>query len=783
MAKTKAERAAEFAGMLAAGIMDAQVKGDPRAATKQVVIGALRRHYGSDGTTVVKDLVRHISRTYLTVPFAARLIMHDVVEEAVLEWLPERSVMRAVTMGAFPLLTATIESLLARPTVTEDEIVNGLLPTFTTQFNTVTNTTGGHVADHPPAPGPVAAPPVPSYIEARGKLNDRVGTVIDRLLSIAELGSRKGNDPNPEVEGVAAMLRTAIVEEVTAAATDSVNKLISPWGEADITRLASADNPTFLGDRRVVSLIGTFVASYHRRHPGPMSAETEDAIDAFLDGYGVPKALQGPLRNVLKLENVESAADRVEDAVWPAVLHTFRLGFSLPVGGAALILITVSVLTLALQAVFLNEYDVALKTLSGFEIARRAVGFLLNAVYQVTVPTLYIVIAIVVGFPFLGIRRHPNGGWTMFRPTKPAPLPWHLDRRTNESEEAWKARVDRAKTGINQDVIADEEERFAAENEEFEEMDDDWRKAFRHSLVLRAGAIVATIVVGTILVVVAGIVVSIPTYQYLTIIQFVVIGVIGFHIVWLGDDLANAVRKATAKKDEHPAGDKHDKTIKRLRKISGTMTIIIGAAAFTYSVAILLAPWTWALVTLLPTYLLLGLAVFLVSRILFGDSEDAPHDVQHDSANQRRFVHKVVAGIFGFAGATLFVTSMLLSVAVHGYGWYQDCKGYEDTYECAFASDDGYSQYVDNRDRWEALRDRSAKALAKRHKPSGDSCVLATKDVNAINVQYRTSVLSSAADGLDVDVCSMLSSDGGLRTRFPKWSKTCAAQRVACKKG
>lgn len=779
--KTKAERTAEFVGMLAAGIMDAALKPDPRTATKQSVIDALRKHYGRHGTTVVKDLVSHVAKTYLTLPFAARLIMHDIVEEAILEWLPERSVMRTVATGAFPILTATIESLLAKPTITEDEIVHAMLPTFTNQFNAITGT-GGPVADphhhpdphHPAAAAPTVTTGTPNYIDKRAKLEESVRNIIDRLLHIAEIGSRMGKDPNPEVEGVAAMLRTAIMEEVSLAETESVNTLIAPWGDELIAQLLAADNTAFLGNERVQRLISTFIGTYHERHPGTVSAKTADAMDAFLEGSGVPSALREAMKKLLKLENMETVADVVENTVYPGILWSFRVAFALPIGVAAMVLGAVAVLTLGVQTFVLNEYEIARDTLSGFEFARRAIGFALNAAYQLTVPGMYLLVALLVGGPFLGARRLPDGTWTWGKPTKPTdPLP-----------------------GSEPPGVTLEEHK-ANQLSAYENDADEWRRVYRRSLFMRGMLIPFTLIVGTILVVLAGLVVSIPTYQHLTLIEFVVIAVIGFHILWLGDDLANKVRETTTPTTEehHAEGadgahadahgkEKHEKRITRIRKISATMTLIVAAAAFTYFVAIHLAPWAWAVGTLLPVYLLLALSVFIVSRILFGDSSDAPHDVQEDSGKQRRFVHKVVAGTLGFGGAALFVTSMALSVAVHGFGWYQSCKGYEGTYECSWASEDGYAQYVDSPDRWEALRDNSAKALRTRKKPTGDSCVIATKEVSRIEAAYRTSVLSGPDVVTDNDgVCESLASDVELRKRFPKWAKTCAVQHVVCEKG
>lgn len=648
---------------------------------------------------------------------------------------------------------------------------------------------------------PAAAPALPNYIDARAKLADPVGAIIDRLLALAELGSRKGKDPNPEVEGVAAMLRTAITEEVSAAETESVNKLITPWGDALIAQLLAADNPTFLGNERVQRLIGTFMGCYYKRHPSVVSSETADAMDTFLEGYGVPAKLREPLKKLLNLDTIESAADKIENTVYPGLLWSMRVWFSLPVFGAAVILGTATVLTLGVQTFVLNEYAVAVETLSGFELARRTIGFALNAAYQLAVPGFYLLVAILVAFPFMGIRRRrKDSAWWMLtwgRPTKPTPLPWRLKQRADETPEVFEARIERAKLGITAETRTAEEARYATAYEEYEEMDDDWRAAYRRSLFMRAAIVVATLIVGTILVVVAGLVVSIPTYQHMTVIQMVVVAVINFHILWLGDDLANAIRASTTKEPEHAATqgghaathahaeEAHEKRITRIRKIAGTMTIIVAAAAFTYAVAIELAPWHWAVGTLLPVYLMLGLAVFIVSRILFGDSSDAPHDVQEDSAKQRRFVHKVVAGSFGFGGAAVFVTSMALSVAVHGYGWWQACQGYEGTNECSLFHN-GYGQYVDSPDRWEALRDRSAKALPKRAKPKpvGDSCVIATKEVSRIEAAYRTTVLSSPDVVTDSNgVCDSLAMDLELRRQFPDWAKTCAVQNVACKKG
>lgn len=770
---------------------------------KRQLLGALLgrilpEFYPADKVLNPNGLLQIIVAIYLAVPPEWRFVAHEVIEGSIDAWLPEDSPFKNALHDTFAATHFATEAFLSRNDLTDEKIRAKLGPTLQERFTHY----GGTVSDHNHE-APAAAPALPNYIDKRAKLADPVGAIIDRLLALAELGSRKGKDPNPEVEGVAAMLRTAITEEVSAAETDSVNKLITPWGDAFITQLLAADNPTFLGNERVQRLIGTFMGCYHKRHPGMVTPETADAMDTFLEGYGVPSQLRGPLKKLLNLDNIESAADKIENTVYPGLLWSMRGWFSLPVSGAAFILGMVTVLTLGVQTFILNEYTVALETLSGFELARRAIGFVLNAAYQLAVPGFYLLVAILVALPFMGIRRRrKDGAWWMLtwgRPTKPTLLPWHLKPRADEKAEAFEARLQRAKLGITAETRTAEEARYAQEYEEYEEMDDDWRAAFRRSLFVRAAIVVVTLIVGTILVVVAGLVVSIPTYQHMTVIQMVVVAVINFHILWLGDDLANAIRASTTKEPEHAhaaaegehaaagahAEEAHEKRITRIRKIAGTMTIIVAAAAFTYAVAIELAPWHWAVGTLLPVYLMLGLAVFIVSRILFGDSSDAPHDVQEDSGKQRRFVHKVVAGTFGFGGAVVFVTSMALSVAIHGYGWWQACQGFEGTDECSLFHN-GYGQYVDSPDRWEALRDRSAKALPKRAKPKpvGNSCVIATKEVSAIEADYRTSVLSGTTVVADsAGVCESLADDVELRKRFPDWSKTCAVQRVACKKG
>lgn len=509
----------------------------------------------------------------------------------------------------------------------------------------------------------------------------------------------------------------------------------------------------------------------HPKPPSFFAKKFEEALPVLV--AGAKRIFTGKNAEIVADES-EKVLDKIENVAYPAMLWTFRMGFSLPVFAAALLLGAVTVPTIVVQTLFLNEYAIAFNELSGFEIARRTFGFLLNVTYQITVPMGYLVVALLVASPFLGIRRRPDGTWTWWRPTRPEdPLP-----------------------GSEPPGVTLEEHK-ANRLRDFENDDDGWREAFRESLFLRAGIIIVTLVVGTILVAMGGMVALIPTYQHLTLLQYLVISIVSFHILWLGDDLANAVRTAVTEKPEGHAptaggdGHGHDETheeqlrstVKRLRKIMGTLTLIVTVAGLTYLVAIELSPWLWAVGTLLVTYLMLALAVFLVSRMLFGDSWDAPNDLREDSAKQRRFAHKTVAAILGFGGVTVFAVSMLTSVVFHGYGWVQDCKGYEETAQCSLFAN-GYGEYVDSQERWGALRDRSAKSLTKRTKPVGNACIIATKKVDFINTKYQTSVLSGPDVVADDDgVCESLASDVELRKRFPKWAKTCAEQRVECEKG
>lgn len=756
-----------------------------RRAIGYVLGTLLPQFYPADRVLHPRNLLEIIVAIYLAIPPEWRFVTHEVIEESIDAWLPDDSKLKPALHDAISATHFATEAFLSRNDLTDEQIRAHLGPTLDARFHHHTNE--APMADHhPPAPAPVADVPSANYFDKRALLATHTQLFFDRLTALGELGGRPGRDDNPQIEGVAAMLRASAVEAVERSEAKSINALLVVFTETEVRNLAAVrtTDQVFLSDTRVLRVVGVLVAEWMRRHP-QVSPAIADRLDGFLTGIGVPPKLREPLKRMLSVDSVERMTDRIEDAGYTPALWVLRMWFAAPVAALATVLLTVAVLTVGTQAFVLNEYMIAWDTLSWLELVRRGLGFAMYALYVHLVPLSYLVAAAIVAMPFFGIRRRWRGEWwqlTFGRWAEPARPAWMVERRQGEEAEAFEAREQRARSGIPAEARNREAEEYAAAFEEYEQNEDGYRRAFRRSLTVRAGVALWSMSVIPVVVIVAGIVCQIPTYQHLTLLQYNVIGLIAGHILWLPDDLIAALQRFTQSEEhaEGAASDTHKpRSVTRFHRITGTVMIVILAASLTYAVAIETMGWAWAVGTLLPVYLMLGLAVIIVSRILFGNSEDAPHDVQEDSGKQRRFIHKYISGALGFGGVALLLASIVASVTVNGYGWWQDCKGYEETMECSVFMN-GYGRYVDSEARWEALRDREAAELMAKGKPTGDSCAIASKAVAAHNVQYRTSVLSSAKGGPDVEVCSLLAGNGELRGKFPGWSKDCAAKRVAC---
>lgn len=729
-----------------------------RRAIGVVLSNTLPLVYPAERVLNPQNLLDIVIAVYLAIPSEWRFVVHETVEEVVDVWLPDGP-LKSALHDAFSATQFASEAFLSRADLTDQDIRNALWPTLEARF-THHNTHGGPMATHPPAPAAPPAPPAVHYIQKLTEIRLAERLIYARIAEFGEREARPFTDVHRGISGIAGLLRDAVMSAVNANTHEAMEKLLEHWGTPELTRLGGmtgtgADThftttaDQFLADPKVQTVIGNLIVDHFGRKGAPIPAGLSDRIDAFFDGQGVPASMRAPLRRLLQPGSVEGAVDNVENVVYPAVYWSLCVTYAFPVFVAALMLLG-PVIAWSVWNVFANEYALAWQVFTAPELIWRGGGLLANAVFLYGTCLAFLVSAVFVWLPF---RRRPE------QPTEPNP-----------------AAVPPGMTL---------EEFRAQRQREFEVADDEWRQDYRQAIITKIAAAAWSIAAIPLFVAVGGLVAMTWQFQWLTVVVTVIIPVIAGHLLWPADDFANLLRRTENPDTTHAAPDHAHPVVSkatRVHRITGTVMIILMAGPLLHAVAVLLAPQFWALATLCIAAIMIGLGPIIVSRIVAGTSEDAPHDVQSDAAKQRRWMLKRLPQLLGFGGLVgVYGTSLFFAVLYSGYEWWKACEGFEHTPECTVIHG-GYADYVDSEARWEALRDRSAKALTKRKKPAGDACTLATQTVEKIEADYRTTILSAGYDVPDDDgACESLASDAELRKQFPDWSKACATQRVACK--
>lgn len=733
---TPAERLTKFAVDMGLKAFSAAGAINRAKVVEDATTSALNRFYKPEFVRGAEELVAIAAAAYMAVPFPVRFILHEAVEDAIIRWLPEGSALRNTAVVAFPAARITIGTMLQNAATNQKNLEDGMKPTFQQTLTTILS--GGNV-DTTTQTGGGTTPPVknlPEFIDALTLIAKPQRSIYKRLAELADEEQRAGVDKYAIV-GIAAELRKATVEAVQHNAAESMNELISFWGNGELDRLGDLVHLTpvdFLKDPKTVALIGDLINDHYGRHGSSIPVAVVDRFDAFFNGAGVPEALRGPLKKVLSPGGIETIVDDVENVVYPSVLAAGRATYSVPVGFMSLVLLVLAVAQV--RWVWLTSESVLSKAaLSPAEYFMRWSGLGANIMFWFFVGASYLTSAIYVA-------------------------------RSRPSPPSGKDEGDNAK--------------------EF----DAWRRRYLVDIVKRVAVIAWSTSVLPVIIFVFGLVAMAWQFQWLTLVETVVVTVIAGHLLWPADDFAGLFLRL-AGGNNRLAAVGHAATVgvpTRVHRITGTLMIVVLATPFLYAILTMVAPKFWTLTTMALTSLALGLAVILASRMLAGDSEDAPGDLKKTLAGQRVSMLKKLAPLIGVIGIMIYASSLVVSVAHNGYGWYKVCRGYEETAECNVAAG-GFATYVDNTVRWEALRDRSVSVLAEKKEPVGDACNVATRKLAETQALYGPILYSDPrSDGNVIDLCKEVEQHRELLTMpaedgkypFVEIAKQCATKKAEC---
>lgn len=526
--------------------------------------------------------------------------------------------------------------------------------------------------------------------------------------------------------------RKVIVFVVTQTPTEDIEALVIPWGPTDkLVDDKEVDDAAFLADKRVRTLLATFKATYEQSNPAPaptVVAEVEhaakDAVDAVtkvLHDIKIPEWLHKPLKRLMNVD-VESKIDDVENFLYPKVEKA--LGAT---AGAVLIALGALLTFVGVMSAFYvgstAEVSIARNVMSWQEFfLLRAGGAAFNHGVVIVGGLMFAVIGIFVVLPYDK------------RPTKPG----------NDASEA-------------------EKTKFAV-------ADDKWREGYRESLIVRVLAASWSVTIGASLVLIFGAVALAWQFQWMTVLMVVgVVFLVGLAVLWPLDDGATAILDRMV-------------AIMRGHKISTTLFIAVIAGIVIYVPAVLTVPPTGARVGAFFVILLVALAAILPNRVIAGGPSD-DKEVGDVIAKTRRVMAATlpfwVAGLalgVGFIALTGFGTS-------YAYHWDKECTGYESVPECSALEGGGLHTYVDNHDRWVAMRDRSARARESAHMPVGDACTVATRKVDAMERTYAEAIGSMQGGESSHGMCADMAahredwSDPALKEAVD----ACSRKAAACK--
>ncbi|MEK7459298.1 MAG: hypothetical protein AAB663_02730 [Patescibacteria group bacterium] len=771
------------------------------AIVRRQAIGALLgnilpRFYPADRVLTPKNLVDVLIAIYLSIPSEWRFLAHEVVEESVDAWLPDGNKLKTALKDAVSVTHFASESFLSRNDLTDEKIRAHLGPTLEERFNNPTP--GGPVAD----PVPTPAPP-PSYLDVRGKMSANTGLVFDRLLRLAREGVR--TDTNPEIEGEARMLRTAIIEEVARTNPDNVNAIVASWGDARIAFLTSTTtaDTVFLQSPEVSGLVAILMGLYDVRHPPVVNARVGDAvdnIDTMLGNIGIPPEWRKRLRSMLKLENAESGVDALKNIVYPAVLNVIRGVYSTITIPLGLTLVGIGMAS-AVYGAMTGEYAIDRETLTFADfLLFRAGGAVVNHLVVIGVGLLYAGTGWYVARRFEA--RPVAAPDTTVAPTPPneadfePKAPWFVEKSPDETVTAYEARMATLEAAADTvvvdgfyDLVEARMEQLAAARvrhaeelvvfernrttarKTFEDADDKWRERFRMSLLERVAMIAWMLSIGTSLGLVLGVIAMVWQFQWVTVLMVLaMLFLVGLVVYWSIDDALSAWLKKEA---EH--------AITRGHKFTTTLFIAVIGGVIMYVPGIFTVPPLGARVGSFFVIILVVLAAIFPSRVLAGEQS---HD--HDAGVTIGKARRIMAGTLPFwvAGIALGVGLIALTGFAWHYNakWDKECYGYENTPECSALASGGLHTYVDSHERWTAMRNRSATALEKAHKLPGEACAVATRKVDVMARAYSESLNGNVVDTNAADMCEDLErnreewSDPALKSVVA----ACAKQKAAC---
>lgn len=751
MAAVKKDRFADLRSSVTAIVFDAKDKPGQRRATEEKITQLLKRRFPADkNVSSVNDLVAVISAiyegvaaTYATLPTNFKFIVNAAVADAIVEWLPEETLFARTVKRSMRMLVIAVDGLALTGAFTKDNVQTTISPILNTNYNEEAgggspegedmDTEPPHGGGKTPPHGASTEKPVPSFIDALALIDAPQRGVYSRLAGLAQEEQRPGVDKY-SIIGIAAELRKATVEAVRHNSTGAMNTLIAFWGGDELERLGDVFKTThesFLTNQKVLVLIGDLINDHYGRHGSPIPVAVIDRFDAFFNGAGVPEALRGPLKKLLSPGGIETMVDDVENVVYPSVLAGFRGTYSAPVGFMSLLLLILAIAQ-AWWIFLTSESALSKAALSPAEYFMRWSGLGMNAVFWFFVAVSYIVSAIYVARP---------------PPTPPS------GKDEGDNAEAF----------------------------------DRWRRRYLVDLIRRIAVMAWCTSVLPVIIFVFGLVAMAWQFQWLTLVETVVITVIAGHLLWPADDFAGLFLRLKG----GDAAAAHAATVEvptRVHRITGTFMVVVLVAPFLYAILIMVAPKFWTLVTMALTTLALGTAVILASRMLAGSSDDAPGDLKKTLAGQRVAMLRRLAPLIGVIGILMYVTSLGTSVVHNGYGWYKACGGYEETPECS-GREGGFAAYVDSTARWTALRDRSVEALAAKKEPVGDACNVATRKLAATQALYGPILYSDTrSDGNVLDLCKEvelhreLLTMPGDRGKYPfvEIAKQCATKKAEC---
>lgn len=754
-----------------------------RQAIGAVLASVLPQFYPANRVLTPKNLLDVLIAIYLSIPSEWRFFAHEVVEESVDAWLPDGNKLKTALKDAVSVTHFASEAFLSRNDLTDEKIRAHLGPALEERFNNPTP--GGPVAD----PTPPAPPPAPNYLNKRGKLAVNVGLVFDRLLELA--------DEN---------LQKEIADEIAEGETDSVNNLVTSWGDGVIVRLldhSKTNDTAFMASPQIRQLITNVRVTYRQRHPAPTGITAANAVDRIkelFEGIGIPEVWQGRLRRMFNLHTIESRVDDIENIVYPAVLNVIRGVYSTITIPLGLTLAGIG-LASALYFVATGEYKIDRETLTAADFfVLRMGGAVVNHL-----------VVIAVGLAYAGTGWYVAQGFeakpvaapdTTVAPPPPNeanfnPIPpWFVPKGVGESNAKYEERmvelaaaVDPAVVAAFDDLVVARKEQWqrvsalhrerlavierdrAAARETFEALDDAWRERFRVSLLERIAVITWMLSVGTSLSLILGVIAMVWQFQWVTMLTVLsILFLVGLVVYWSIDDALSAWFDREV---EH--------AITRGHKFTTTLFIAVIGGVVMYVPGILTVTPRDARIGSFFVIMLVVLAAIFPSRVLAGEPSG-----DKDAGMTIGKARRIMAGTLPFwvAGIALGVGLSALTVSAWGNKtkWGEECYGFENTPECNGHLDGGLHTYVDSHERWTAMRDRSAKALEKAHKLPGEACAVATRKVDVMARAYSESLNGNVVDTNAADMCEDLErnreewSDPALKSVV----SACAKQTAAC---